>query len=149
MDEAHCVSQWGYDFRPSYLRIAALRSVLPDVPLLALTASATPRVMTDISALLQLRVPAVFRQSFVRPNLSYSCFREDNKIRKITEILQKVPGSAIVYCRTRRATREISEWLTRQGIPAAAYHAGLPKGKNWEQRQGEDWLKGSGKRVIA
>src|SRR6202000_111921 len=106
---------------------------------LALTASATPKVMTDITDRLEMKNAAVFRQSFTRPNLSYSYFREDNKLRKITEILQKVPGSGIVYCRTRRATREISDWLTRQGIPAAAYHAGL-SGEEREQRQ-EEWLK--------
>ncbi|HEV3413136.1 MAG TPA: ATP-dependent DNA helicase RecQ [Puia sp.] len=139
VDEAHCVSQWGYDFRPSYLRIAALRSALPGVPLLALTASATPRVMTDIADKLELKEPAVFRQAFTRPNLSYSFFREDNKIRKVTEILGKVAGSGIVYCKTRRSTREISDWLTRQGIPAAAYHAGLSREER-DQRQ-EDWLR--------
>ena len=139
VDEAHCVSQWGYDFRPSYLRIATLRAALPEVPLLALTASATPEVMTDIAARLEMKDPAVFRLPFTRPNLSYSFFREDNKILKITEILQKVPGSGIVYCRTRRATREIADWLHRQGIPAAAYHAGLTAEER-EQRQ-EDWLK--------
>src|SRR3984957_1245630 len=139
VDEAHCISQWGYDFRPSYLRIAALRAALPGVPVLALTASATPAVMTDIAERLELKEPAVFRQPFTRSNLSYSFFREDNKIRKITEILEKVPGSGIVYCKTRKSTREISDWLTRQGIPAAAYHAGLAR-EGREQRQ-EDWLK--------
>ena len=139
VDEAHCVSQWGYDFRPSYLRIAAIRAALPGVPLLALTASATPRVLEDIVDRLELKDPAIFRQPFTRPNLSYSFFTEENKIRKITEILGKVTGSGIVYCKTRRATREISEWLTRQGIPAAAYHAGLSQEER-EQRQ-ESWLK--------
>lgn len=139
VDEAHCVSQWGYDFRPSYLRIAALRAAIPGVPLLALTASATPDVMTDIAARLAMKAPAVFRQPFTRSNLSYSFFNEENKVRKITEILGKVSGSSIVYCRTRRATRDISEWLTRQGIPAAAYHAGLSQDER-EQRQ-DDWLK--------
>ena len=139
VDEAHCVSQWGYDFRPSYLRIAALRPLLPRVPLLALTASATPEVMTDIAEKLALKDPAVFRLPFTRPNLSYSFFRESNKARKMTEILQKVPGTGIVYCRTRRATREIAEWLHRQGIPSAAYHAGLAAEER-EQKQ-EDWLK--------
>lgn len=139
VDEAHCVSQWGYDFRPSYLRIAALRATLPGVPLLALTASATSGVMTDIADRLELKEPAIFRQPFTRPNLSYSYFREDNKIRKITEILEKVSGSSIVYCKTRRATREISEWLTRQGIPAAAYHAGLSRDER-DERQ-DHWLK--------
>jgi len=139
VDEAHCVSQWGYDFRPSYLRIAALRASLPGVPVLALTASATPTVLKDIGDKLELKDPALFRQPFTRPNLSYSFFMEENKIRKITEILEKVPGSGIVYCRTRRATKEISEWLTRQGIPAAAYHAGLPR-EDRQQRQ-DHWLK--------
>ena len=139
VDEAHCVSQWGYDFRPSYLRIAALRALLPGVPLLALTASATPTVLKDIVDKLELKEPAIFRQPFTRANISYSVFTEENKIRKITEILEKVPGSGIVYCRTRRATGEISEWLTRQGIPSAAYHAGLSQDER-HQRQ-DDWLK--------
>jgi ATP-dependent DNA helicase RecQ len=139
VDEAHCVSQWGYDFRPPYLRIAALRTRLPDIPILALTASATPDVLDDIRDKLQLSEPALFRRSFVRPNLSYSLFRVSNRLHKMTEILTRVSGSSIVYCRTRQGTREISEWLLRQGIPAAAYHAGLPRQER-ERRQ-EDWLK--------
>jgi ATP-dependent DNA helicase RecQ len=139
VDEAHCVSQWGYDFRPTYLRIAALRESLPGTPVLALTASATPDVLEDITDKLRLKEPSVFRQPFLRPNLSYSCFTGTNKIRKITEILTKVPGSSIVYCKTRQATRDISEWLLRQGIPATAYHAGIPHEER-AQRQ-EDWLK--------
>lgn len=139
VDEAHCVSQWGYDFRPSYLRIAALRTALPGVPLLALTASATPGVMTDIADRLELKEPAVFRQPFTRPNLSYSLFREVSKMQKIIQILEKVPGSGIVYCKTRRATREISEWLTQQGIPASEYHAGLSREERDERQEG--WLK--------
>ncbi len=139
VDEAHCVSQWGYDFRPPYLRIAALRELLPGTPLLALTASATPDVLEDITDKLRLKEPSVFRQPFLRSNLSYSQFTGTNKIRKITEILAKVPGSSIVYCKTRQATRDISEWLLRQGIPAAAYHAGIPHEER-AQRQ-EDWLK--------
>jgi ATP-dependent DNA helicase RecQ len=139
VDEAHCVSQWGYDFRPPYLRIAALREVLPDVPILALTASATPTVLDDIGEKLKMQAPAVFRLPFTRSNLSYSVFTVSNKQQKITEILSKVSGSAIVYCKTRKATRDISEALIRQGIPAAAYHAGLPQEER-TQRQ-EDWLK--------
>jgi ATP-dependent DNA helicase RecQ len=139
VDEAHCVSQWGYDFRPPYLRIAALRKELPQVPMLAITATATGEVLKDIGDKLQLRQPVLFRQSFSRPHLSYSFFKVDNKIRKITEILQKVPGSGIVYCKTRKATREISELLTRQGISAAAYHAGLSTEER-SQRQ-DDWKK--------
>jgi ATP-dependent DNA helicase RecQ len=138
VDEAHCVSQWGYDFRPPYLRIAALRSLVPDAPILALTASATPEVLDDIGKKLELKDPVLFRMPFTRSNLSYSFFKVDNKIRKITEILTSVPGSSIVYCKTRQATREISDWLVRQGIPAAAYHAGLTHEER-VQRQ-DNWL---------
>ncbi len=139
VDEAHCVSQWGYDFRPPYLRVAALRELLPEIPLLALTASATPEVLDDITDKLQLRKPALFRAPFTRANLSYSFFKVDSKIHKIAEILQKVPGSSIVYCKTRKATKEISEQLNRMGIPAGAYHAGLLPAER-SQRQ-EDWIK--------
>lgn len=139
VDEAHCVSQWGYDFRPPYLRIAALRDRIPDAPILALTASATPQVLEDIGERLELRTPALFRQPFTRSNLSYSYFKIDNKVQKITEVLAKVPGSSIIYCKTRQSTREISEWLVRQGISAVAYHAGLTREER-AQRQ-EDWLK--------
>ena len=126
VDEAHCVSQWGYDFRPPYLRIAALRQHLT-APVLALTASATPEVLEDIGDKLQLREPVVFRGPFTRPHLSYSYFSTEGKIGKTADILQKVPGSSIIYCNTRRATREISEQLTRLSIPAGAYHAGLSR----------------------
>jgi len=139
IDEAHCVSQWGYDFRPSYLRIAALRKELPSVPLLALTASATPEIIGDIGDKLGMRQTAVFRQSFARPNLSYSVFRVDSRIRKIMEILQKVPGSSIVYCRTRRSAKEVCDTLNGNGISAGAYHAGLPLEER--TRRQEDWIK--------
>jgi ATP-dependent DNA helicase RecQ len=138
VDEAHCVSQWGYDFRPPYLRIAALRNLLPGAPILALAATATPEVLDDIAGKLELKDPALFRMPFTRANLSYSFFNVDNKIRKITEILTSVPGSSIIYCKTRQATREIADWLVRQGISAAAYHAGLTHEER-VQRQ-ENWL---------
>jgi ATP-dependent DNA helicase RecQ len=125
VDEAHCISQWGYDFRPPYLRIAALREELPGIPILALTASATPAVQKDICEKLQFKNPAVFSQSFERPNLSYSVFTVDSKINKIKEILQKVKGSSIVYCKSRKRTREISDLLNMHGITADFYHAGL------------------------
>jgi ATP-dependent DNA helicase RecQ len=147
VDEAHCVSQWGYDFRPPYLRIAALREHLPAVPIIALTASATTEVMGDIADKLKLNTPAIFRQPFTRPNLSYSFFKVGNKVSKITEILNRVAGSSIVYCRTRQATREISEWLVRQGITAAAYHAGLSQDER-SQRQ-EDWLKDKVRVIVS
>jgi ATP-dependent DNA helicase RecQ len=139
VDEAHCVSQWGYDFRPAYLRIAALREQLPGVPLLALTASATPEVLEDITARLGLRQPLVYRGSFSRPNLSYSVFKVGSKIRKIVEVLQKVEGSGIVYCKTRKATETLAAALNSQSISAGAYHAGLPHDER-ARLQG-DWLK--------
>lgn len=125
VDEAHCISQWGYDFRPPYLRIAQLREELPGVPILALTASATPLVQKDIIAKLQLQEPAWVRQSFARPNLSYSVFEVEMAIPKITKILTQVKGSSIIYCRTRKRTQEIATLLQAQGIDANFYHAGL------------------------
>jgi ATP-dependent DNA helicase RecQ len=139
VDEAHCVSQWGYDFRPSYLRIAELRKELPAVPVLALTASATPGIIGDICDQLGLHQPALFRQSFERPDLSYSVFKVGSTVRKITEILQNVPGSGIVYCRTRRSAQDISGHLSRQGISAGTYHAGLPAEERAQKQ--EDWIK--------
>ncbi|HRG25368.1 MAG TPA: RecQ family ATP-dependent DNA helicase, partial [Chitinophagaceae bacterium] len=146
VDEAHCISQWGYDFRPPYLRIAALRTELPDVPILALTASATPEVQDDIAQKLELHQPQIYRQSFERANLSYSCFRMDSKINKIIEILKKVPGTGIVYCKSRKRTKEIAELLQLQGIPADFYHAGL----NQEERSAkqEAWIKNSIRVIV-
>jgi ATP-dependent DNA helicase RecQ len=108
VDEAHCVSQWGYDFRPPYLRIANLREELPDIPVIALTASATPVVQEDIVNKLKFTNAAIFRQSFERPNISYSSFCVDSKINKLTDILNKLPGSSIVYCSSRKQTKELS-----------------------------------------
>ena len=145
VDEAHCISQWGYDFRPPYLRIAALREELPGIPVLALTASATPEVQEDICSKLAFHKPAVFRQSFERPNLSYSCFKVEVKINKILEVLQKVPGSGIVYCRSRRRTKEISELLKLHKVSADFYHAGLTQEeRNTKQ---ESWI-GNNIRVM-
>lgn len=139
VDEAHCISQWGYDFRPPYLRIAALREELPDVPVLALTASATPDVQQDIMDKLQFKKPAVFRQSFERPNLSYSVFEVDSKINKIVEIIQKIRGTGIIYCKSRKRTKEISELLQLQGISSDFYHAGLTQEER--NRKQEAWVK--------
>src|SRR5205085_10719297 len=107
VDEAHCISQWGYDFRPPYLRIANLRDELPHIPLLALTASATPLVQNDIIQKLKFKDANVFRQSFERSNLSYSVFKVDSKINKTVEVINNVPGSSIVYCKSRRLTKQI------------------------------------------
>jgi ATP-dependent DNA helicase RecQ len=144
VDEAHCISQWGYDFRPSYLKIAGLRKELPGVPVLALTASATENVQKDICVRLTDPVnPSndwkVFRQSFARPNLSYSAFKVDSKINRIIEVIRKVPGSGIVYCKSRKRTKEFSELLQMQGISADFYHAGLTNEER--NRKQEDWIR--------
>ncbi len=125
VDEAHCISQWGYDFRPPYLRIAATRKLFPKVNIIAVTASATPLVQKDLINKLALKNPQLFRQSFERPNLSYSNFLVDSKINKILNILNNVPGSSIIYCNNRKQTKKIAEALTLQGIAADFYHAGL------------------------
>jgi ATP-dependent DNA helicase RecQ len=127
VDEAHCVSQWGYDFRPPYLRIANLRDELPDVTMIALTASATPVVQDDITQKLKFNNGNVFRQSFERPNISYSCFKVDSKVNKVLEILDKIPGSSIVYCSSRKQTKELAYLLGLQQVTAEYYHAGLPQ----------------------
>jgi ATP-dependent DNA helicase RecQ len=146
VDEAHCISQWGYDFRPPYLRIAKLREELPDVPILALTASATPEVQKDIAEKLEFRDSTVFRQSFERPNLSYSVFKVDSKINKILEVLQKVPGSGIVYCKSRKRTKEISDLLRMQKIAADFYHAGLVQEER--NRKQEEWINNKTRVIV-
>jgi ATP-dependent DNA helicase RecQ len=138
VDEAHCISQWGYDFRPPYLRIAALREEMPNVPVLALTASATPDVQKDITDKLEFSNHQIFRQSFERPNLSYSNFKVDSKINKIIEILRKVPGTGIVYCKSRKRTKEISELLQLQNISSDFYHAGLVQEER--NKKQEAWI---------
>ncbi len=147
VDEAHCISQWGYDFRPPYLRIAALREQLPGVPALALTASATATVQKDICNKLEFKQCNTFRQSFERPNLSYSVFNVDAKIIKLVEILKNVPGSSIVYCRNRKKTKEIAEQLRSYHINADFYHAGL----NTEVRTAkqEEWIKNKIRVIVS
>jgi ATP-dependent DNA helicase RecQ len=125
VDEAHCVSQWGYDFRPSYLRIAQIREALPGIPMMALTASATLEVQKDILLKLEMQKANTFKQSFERPNLSYSVFKVDSKVNKLIEILEAVPGTSIVYCNNRRQTKELAELLQLNKINADYYHAGL------------------------
>jgi ATP-dependent DNA helicase RecQ len=139
VDEAHCISQWGYDFRPPYLRIDALRKELPDVPILALTASATIEVQKDICTQLNFTNEQVFRQSFSRPNLSYSLFKVDAKINKLVEILRKVQGSSIVYCRSRRRAKEICDLLKSYQIAASYYHGGLTTDERATRQ--EEWMK--------
>ncbi len=145
VDEAHCISQWGYDFRPPYLEIAEIRQYHPKVAVLALTASATPEVCADILEKLEMKAPMEFRQSFARVNLSYSVRFVENKIEKGTEILNRVPGSAIWYVRNRHATHQIAKALTQMGISASAYHAGLSMADRAKRQ--EDW-KGNKIRVM-
>ena len=138
IDEAHCISQWGYDFRPPYLRIAELRTELPGIPMLALTASATPLVQKDICEKLEFKQHSIFRQSFERPNLSYSVFRVDSKINKLLDILNNVAGSSIVYCRSRKHTKDIAGLLRLHNISADHYHAGLSSAERNDRQQ--QWI---------
>jgi ATP-dependent DNA helicase RecQ len=146
VDEAHCIAQWGYDFRPPYLRIAALRNELPGVPVIALTASATKDVETAIIEKLAFKNPQIFRQPYKRPALSYSYFEVESKINKTLEIINNVKGSGIVYCNTRKQTKDIAELLQLQKISADFYHAGLSA----EDRQGKQkkWMTGDTRMMV-
>ena len=134
VDEAHCISQWGYDFRPSYLEIAAVRKLFPDAPLLALTATATPEVGDDIMARLEFRGRNVFSMSFARDNLSYIVRYAEVKEQKLLQILQNTSGCSIVYTRSRRRTRELAALLRAAGISADFYHAGLDPDQKSERQ---------------
>ena len=147
VDESHCISQWGYDFRPAYLKIAEIRELLPEVPVLALTATATPEVVTDIQARLKFREGNVFRMSFERKNLAYIVRKTDNKTKELLYILQRISGSAIIYVRNRRRTKEITELLMNEGITADFYHAGLDNAvKDLRQKR---WQNGEIRVMVA
>ena len=147
VDESHCISQWGYDFRPAYLKIAEIRELLPDVPILALTATATPEVVKDIQARLHFCRENVFRMSFERSNLAYIVRKTDNKTGELLHILRSMPGSAIVYVRNRRRTKEITELLNNEDITADFYHAGLDDAtKDIRQHR---WQSGGSRVMVA
>lgn len=147
VDESHCISQWGYDFRPAYLNIADIRKSLPTVPVLALTATATPRVTDDIQDKLGFKEKNLFRMSFVRDNLSYVVRDTENKYEELKHILSKVAGSGIVYVRNRKETKEIAEYLNSIGISSTFYHAGLdPEIKDKRQ---QEWTENLYRIVVA
>lgn len=147
VDEAHCISQWGYDFRPSYLRIAQLRDSHPDVPILALTASATPEVADDIMQRLKFKERNIFSLSFSRANISYIVRLTEHKEDMLKRVLAATSGSAIVYVRSRKRTREIAESLAAEGVSADFYHAGLSvEEKNEKQNC---WKDGKTRVMVA
>nr|WP_321405348.1 ATP-dependent DNA helicase RecQ [uncultured Carboxylicivirga sp.] len=147
IDEAHCISQWGYDFRPSYLKIAKIREHLPDVPVLALTATATPEVVKDIQQKLHFKQENVFEKSFKRDNLAYVVRYAEDKEEQLLMVLQKVPGSAVVYVRNRKKTKEYAELLLKNGISASSFHAGMPQEvKDERQKQ---WTNGEVRVMVS
>ena len=147
VDESHCISQWGYDFRPSYLAIADIRKQLPDIPILALTATATPEVVDDIQERLLFRAKNVFRMSFERKNLNYIVRSTEDKEAELLHILSRVEGSAIVYVRNRDKTRESAKMLVEHGISASFYHAGLDT-RDKDKRQ-QQWTEGTLRVIVA
>lgn len=139
VDEAHCISQWGYDFRPPYLQIAEIRELHPQTPVLALTATATPQVVEDIQERLEFKKKHVIQQSFARKEVAYVVFHEENKMQRMLDILNKVPGSAVVYVRNRKKTKEVATWLHRNRVSASYYHAGLDS-ETRNERQ-DAWIR--------
>jgi len=147
VDESHCISQWGYDFRPSYLRIADIREIMPEVPVLALTATATPEVVEDIQKQLLFKKPNVFQKSFHRSNLAYVVRTVENKDENLLKILNNVPGTSVVYVRNRKRTREVADFLVQNGIPAENFHAGL-KNETKDARQSQ-WMSGDTRVIVS
>lgn len=147
VDESHCISQWGYDFRPAYLKIAEIRELLPDIPVLALTATATPAVVKDIQHQLHFKEENVFKMSFQRENIAYIVHQTDDKEGVMLQLLKKLTGSTIIYARSRKRTKEITQYLNRNGITATFYHAGL-NNTTKDQRQ-KAWQNGEYRVIVA
>ncbi|MEK6479209.1 ATP-dependent DNA helicase RecQ [Catalinimonas sp. 4WD22] len=147
VDEAHCISQWGYDFRPPYLEIADFRALFPDINIIALTATATREVKQDIQQKLAFKNAKLFQKSFARANLSYGVRRVENKEQKLLEILRNIPGTAVIYVRSRKRTQAIAQWLQKQKISSDFYHAGL---RNDERsRKQEEWIANKTRVIVA
>lgn len=147
VDEAHCISEWGYDFRPSYLKIASVREIHPRVPIIALTASATDRVKKDIVTKLSLKDPGLFQRSFSRDNISFVVRKTENKETAMIDILKRVNGSAIIYVRSRKGTKALSELLNKNGVPSTWYHAGL----SFDDRSSrqDEWIQNKKRVMVA
>lgn len=147
VDESHCISQWGYDFRPSYLKIAEVREYFPNVNIIAVTASATKEVVEDIQQKLLFKNQSVFKQSFERKNLRYVVQFEDNKFDRLLKIIKNIGGSGVIYVRNRKKTKEISDWLITQRIPASFYHAGLSTIERANTQ--ENWINNKAQVIVA